>query len=292
MALSFPIREFQRDTSGDLTLLIDADKFCYSCGYPTDDEPVANALHLVDISIEKILSALPHKDHQVFIGGRDNFRERLATLQPYKGNRTREKPVHYQAIRQHLVDKWKAEVIDGMETDDWVSYLCYQHPDETCIVSGDKDLLNTPGYHANPDKLDLGIFEVTDEEATHNFYYQLLVGDKVDNIRGLTKVPLQYIESYDLHHSAKKGCGDKSARILLEGCATEWEYYSRVRGLYIDLAEQECEEGCDCYEAALAELLENGRLLWMTREINEDGTPVLWSFPEEPTDLDTDSSNA
>lgn len=51
--------------------------------------------------------------------GPDNFRIKLATIKPYKGNRAdKEKPKHYDRIRGFLSDLPNVVMTRGMEADD------------------------------------------------------------------------------------------------------------------------------------------------------------------------------
>ena len=79
------------------------------------------------------------------------------------------------------------------------------------------------------------------------FYLQCLTGDGVDNIPGCP------------------GIGPKKAYAILKDLEPH-EMYDAVLNTYI-------EKGCD--ETLL---LEQGRLLWMTRELTETGEPVLWQL--------------
>lgn len=54
------------------------------------------------------------------------------------------------------------------------------------IVTVDKDLLQIPGLHWNPDKGDQR--RVTEDEADLLFHMQWLMGDRTDNIPGIPKV--------------------------------------------------------------------------------------------------------
>jgi 5'-3' exonuclease len=80
------------------------------------------------------------------------------------------------------------------------------------------------------------------------FYAQLLTGDAVDTIPGLPK------------------CGPVAAFNILANSNTPAEALKAVYGAYKA-----------CYGlSGYKEMLEQGRLLYMTRKLREDGTPVLW----------------
>ena len=78
------------------------------------------------------------------------------------------------------------------------------------------------------------------------------MGDKTDNIVG------------------PKGYGDVKAYKTLQECETQKEYYDAVKEVY------EGEYG----EQAEARLLENAQLLWMVKELDDEGNPVMWEKPE------------
>lgn len=60
----------------------------------------------------------------VLLSGPGNYREALATIFPYKGNRDPEhKPHWYQQIRDYLTGEWGALVVHGREADDECSIL-------------------------------------------------------------------------------------------------------------------------------------------------------------------------
>lgn len=182
--------------------------------------------------------ATPHTSYQLFVQGEDNFRYDIYSQ--YKANRDPDsKPVHIAEIKKYLVERWGALVVDGEETDDRVSWLQCTMPVETCIVSIDKDLLNTPGWHYNYDTGEL--FEVSEQDAELHFARQLLTGDSTDNIPGLPRV------------------GKKTAEKILPEWVPDW----------MDIVKAEYDK-----KNVSHELLErNGILLWMRREPNE-----MWSL--------------
>lgn len=198
-------------------------------------EPVANALQLAKNLLLKVKSATGASTVLPFLTGSNNFRVDIATILPYKGNRTQARPLHYEALRQYFIDKG-AVVTDGHEADDALG-IC-QSGTETCIASTDKDLNMIPGMHYNwtHDKL----YHVTEMEGIRNFYIQLLTGDATDNIRGI------------------KGVGPKKAQAALSGLVQEEDMYWKCLEMYEHHYERP-------YEA----LLETGRLLWIMRD-NDD----------------------
>lgn len=163
---------------------IDSDIFRYSFGSCKTDEGHPLAWPLVatrlNAQIRNILDATGATSHTLYLTGPGNFRERTATIRPYKGTRPTEKPYWYEAIGNYLIKFRGAVVIEGMEADDALSI---NQTEKTVLCSIDKDLDMVPGSHYNwvRDKL----YELSDTECSRNFYCQLLTGDSVDNIPGL-----------------------------------------------------------------------------------------------------------
>jgi hypothetical protein len=128
-----------------------------------------------------------------YLTGKGNFREELATIAKYKGNRDKmEKPVHYQAVRDYLVDHWGAYVVDGIEADDEVSILAwdsYRSGGDHVLCTIDKDLDQVPGWHYDYKKK---VFYETDPLDGELFFYaQILAGDSTDNIKGCYRIGIE-----------------------------------------------------------------------------------------------------
>jgi hypothetical protein len=149
-----------------------------------DAEPIENVLHSVKHMIQDILNETKCGYYKVFLTGKDNYRDKIATIRPYKGNRDKlARPVHYGAIRDYLVRYWAAEVVEGEEADDRISILARLSENSTSVVASiDKDLDQIPGKHY--DFVKRVHYSVTDEDAALAFYRQCLSGDAVDNIPG------------------------------------------------------------------------------------------------------------
>jgi len=188
--------------------IFDADSCAYASAGPVkEDEPLSYALQNCKRSIEAIVDRFDRGlEIQLYLTGSGNFREQVATIQPYKGNRTQPKPPFLPDVRQYMVEVWRATVVDGMEADDRVVMEYLKDPENRCIVSIDKDLDQVPGWHYNYRK-DL-LYEVGEVEASRNFWTQVLMGDRTDNIPGIPKI------------------GPKKAQALLETCTSEYEMYN------------------------------------------------------------------
>ena len=227
----------------NVVALIDGDILVYRIGFSVDDLDeekfaIARMGHFIDnlIALEGVV------DYKGFITGNSNYRTEIATEQTYKGNREKaRKPVHYDALRDYLMGKWKFSLIEGQEADDAIGIEVYDHAEDTCcVMSIDKDLNMLRGWHYNFVKEDL--YYVTEQEAIKNFYIQILTGDRVDNIPGI------------------KGVGIKKAEKLLQKCDTEESLYDAV---------------LKAYDGDVDTIKERGQLLWIRRKPNQ-----LWTPPQ------------
>lgn len=203
------------------------------------EEPI-QAINTLKLAIQNIVKGAKCKTFKVVLSGPSNFRTNIATILPYKGNRSEfVKPHYFDMLREWLLDKPYTIVSDYEEADDVVS---------RAIMAGyvgsslDKDLNNTPGWHHNHRNKEL--YYIDEDTAIRNFYKQMLIGDKADNIPGI------------------KGIGKVKSTKIIDSCVSEedmekvvYDYYS----LHYD----------DPYEA----MVEVGQLLWMRREEGEMWMP-------------------
>ena len=247
-----------------LVPIIDVDSVVYRCGFASDaskdemgnpiDEPLENCLHSVKLNLQSILDVFETTDKaKVFLQGSGNYRDRIATIQPYKGNRDPSKrPRYYDEIRTYLLDYWGAELVNKMETDDACGITQWKHRDKsTCIVTIDKDLDMIPGWHYNYVKKEM--YWVDLATANKKFWTQVLTGDTTDNIRGIPKV------------------GIKTAEKLLSNVESWVDMHGVVREAY-------------ARAGITDEFHENASLLWIMREpwIGYDGREIDRDFNPQP----------
>lgn len=194
--------------------ILDADSIAYASAGPVkEDEPLSYALQNCKRSIEAVVDAFDRGlEIQLYLTGSGNFREQIATIQPYKGNRTQPKPPFLPDVRQYMLEVWRAHLIDGKEADDAVAIEYLKDPSNRCIVSIDKDLNQIPGWHYDYRKQLL--YEVSEEQAKKAFWMQVLTGDRTDNIKGI------------------HGLGPKKAEKLLASCTTEYQMYEVAKREY------------------------------------------------------------
>lgn len=193
-----------------------------------------------------------------------NFRYAVATVKPYK-DRPSKKPFHFENLLHYMLSAYNVKVSNGMEADD---LLAIDQGKDTIICTRDKDLRMVPGWHYGwecgkqgsfgPMWIDsIGFLEEKDNGKVIGgglkfFFYQMIVGDVVDNIPGL------------------EGKGKAFALKLFDSFKEEegiTAYDFGVKKAYVDRYGDE--EG-------MVRFYEQAALLWMVQELNEDGSPVLY----------------
>tara|TARA_R110000803_G_scaffold8609_4_gene27593 strand:+ start:532 stop:1344 length:813 start_codon:yes stop_codon:yes gene_type:complete len=173
-----------------LKALIDLDPIVYRIGFAcqskdedgnVEAEPLSHALRSVRVFVEGVIRDSKATSYTGYLSGKGNFR---SIVDPeYKMNRFgSKKPVHFQAIREYLIKRFNAVLVDGQEPDD---VICYEQKTDgsSIICTVDKDLLMKEGRHYN--YVTKAFKEVTKEGGIKWFYTQLLTGDSVDNIAGI-----------------------------------------------------------------------------------------------------------
>lgn len=249
----------------------DGDVYVYMAGFAAEKQSNPQMSHakrcltmLVNSHKEFIEQRFKVKESIFYLTAddRSNFRYEVAKTQPYKGNRKASgKPFFYEELRDELQLKYSAEMTFGQEADDLMAIRACDNPKKNIIISKDKDLRMVPGWHweMNVNHLpfyadDPGFLMVQRQSAgkakvfgvgTKWFYFQCLVGDRVDNIPGI------------------KGMGDMKAYEALKECTSAIDMYSKVLDIY-----QEHGHTKD-------RLIEVGQLLWMRRNREEMWDPKL-----------------
>ena len=181
-----------------------------------------------------------------------NDRYQIAKSYPYKGNRKALVPVHKEAMFE-CMREMGATVVEGIEADDALGTAMFNDKGSVC-ASIDKDLLMIPGKHYNINSEIITIASdpghVTLEKGKNSkklrgtgfkwFCAQMLMGDPVDNIKGLV------------------GYGDVKAHKLLDPVSHMEDMYRIVKNHYIIAGE------------GVGRFYENANLLWIRRNEDED----------------------
>lgn len=237
--------------------LIDGDVVIYRCGWASENEEETIACVRANKTIEDMLQAVQATEYQVWLSDtlENNFRYKIDDQ--YKISRqSQPKPKWYWSIKEFLKKEWNAEITEGQEADDALGIgqatatgAMDAESNGTIICSYDKDLLQVPGKHYRFPTHEFS--EVEEFEGLKNFYSQFLMGDRVDDIKGVY------------------GLGPVRTKALLGGCTTEQELFSKVRDRYKDDER----------------MLKNGQLLWVRRKEKE-----IWAFPKQDETIVQDES--
>lgn len=226
-------------------LLIDADflQLIYAIGFTCEDVSERTAKNRLVETVENLVYIhLKADSYEAFLTGSGNFRYDIAKTVPYKGNRKdTPKPPYYQELRDHMVKRLGAVIVEGQEADDEVAIRMSKEPDTYTLVGVDKDLLQIPGWHFNPSKdLERYVDEFNGYKA---FVTQLLTGDRTDNIPGL------------------EGIGPKKAEKSLKDAKTQQALLETAWKKYQELGH------------TLEYFTEQGQLLWLRRYEGEIWQP-------------------
>ncbi len=199
----------------------------------------------IDKFLIKIMKKAKCDSFEVHLSGTTNFRKEISITKPYKGNRSGARPFYYQRVREYLLEKYEAILSVNEEADDTLAIAQMADIDGTVICTVDKDLWMVTGG-----KYDFKREEesyVTEYDGFRAMQYQMLVGDRVDNIQGVPKV------------------GAVTAKKVLD--ANE-----DIDNAWVAIAEAYKKAYGDDYKTVMIEM---GRLLWMRREVGE-----MWDLPQ------------
>lgn len=194
-----------------------------------------------------------------------NYREEVAVSKPYKGTRTQEKPFHRDNLRAYMIANYDYRIANGCEADDILCIDGHKNPN-LIICTRDKDLRMVEGKHYGwpcgkqpqfgPKNVDyIGEINLVKKDikgwGIKFFYSQLITGDSVDNIGGLPRG------------------GPAMAIALLDELDDETSMFEAVTSKY----KEKLGDGWEAY------FEEQAHLLWMCKEVDEDGQPKRWEWP-------------
>lgn len=266
----------------NLQPLLDGDILRYELGFAGEagwramekegPPPFEYVQELFQSRIETIKNNLnTNKEPRLYYTSGRTFRFDIAKKKPYKGTRKENKPWHYDNLTVYMRDVLGAKEVTGIEADDQLAIDHIASNGTTVLCSRDKDLKQVPGwFHSwelgrqpawGPSLItkEGSIALSTDRKSIKGvglafFYAQVLVGDSTDNIPGLPNTgPVAAFEELN---------GLTPQQQLEAVCEAYREFY----------------EHDDNLADWRAELLEQGRLCWLVRRLNEDGTPQMWEI--------------
>ena len=195
--------------SNNVKLLIDTDMLLYRACWATNEKPQEESIISFVGMMNAIIEELDSNDYVCYLSSRINIRHEV--YPDYKANRKdAPKPVHIKFLREWIIENYETVEVEGLEADDLIAdNMVIANPfdntagQRTVCVSQDKDLLQLEGWNYN--FVDKKLVYVDRKSADFFFNCQLLAGDRVDNIPGLSE------------KRPKKGFGMATAAKALKG---------------------------------------------------------------------------
>lgn len=281
-----------------LVIHIDGDMICYFCA-GDKETPSGEARRRALGRIEKFKRAAGAERAVVHLtnpAGNKGERALIATVKPYQGQRTGEKPKNHGYLHEFLRDyngpEFTSKLWANREADDGVCACAYhaarsgKGPGYIAIATQDKDFRMFPGLHVDwisfeAVKIEDGCFAQTNNGGKlfgyKWFWMQMLMGDTADHIPGLPEYPTTNAKG----EPCLKKMGEKTAEKFLEKATTNQQCFDEVYGLYLEYYAEHLGLG---YEEADDRFVEQMSLLWMRSGIKADvddvfshmGMEVVW----------------
>lgn len=165
-------------------------------------EPVENALHSTKLTMQRIEDMAYDRfgrgiDVTVYFSCSTADNWRTLFYPEYKANRPDRKPFWAQDIKDYLFNHWTVLTHDHREADDLISMTAWgeiHNHNPVCIASIDKDFQQIPCFHLNWTTEE--ILDVDPLLAQRNLAVQRIMGDSVDNIKGIPKIGKARAEQY------------------------------------------------------------------------------------------------
>lgn len=180
-----------------LVAYIDADILCYQAVLGMDDEfdggvviAPQHAAEKFDELVENWLKHMPPVKKVILcLTGDENYRYDIDPN--YKGQRTDVgKPPNLKPLRRLLMKRDNVLLTEGIEADDIIGMACSEDPKGRIAVSLDKDFKTVPCLLYRPcfrKSKSEGPTLISEDDANLFWMRQTLIGDTVDNIKGLYK---------------------------------------------------------------------------------------------------------
>lgn len=223
---------------------------------------------MADARITDIISESGSGDCVLYFTGKSNFRDSVAVRKGYKANRKdSQKPFHYYNIRAYLQGAYEWKLQEGLEADDLLCIDRAKDLENTIICSRDKDLRIHEGWvysweigkqpSFGPFYVEgYGNITLSDNRKEVKgyglkfFLSQCITGDKVDNYPGLPNSGP--VDAFNILSGTS--CYEEGLKAVVEA----------YKGFYGDSWREE--------------LLEQGQLAWMVKELDEKGDPIVWGM--------------
>jgi len=215
-----------------MTVLFDADSLIYASCFNSEgddkylslDDAFTKFQYGLDSLYAKISEQVEIERFIVCNGSKGNFRKDIS--KDYKANRTSERPPILGELHDKVKQRYKSHYGIGVETDDVVATLWKRISDEkgvdsVIIASMDKDYKQFPCWFYDCHYKRMTLSKISEQEATLNFYSQMIIGDTADNVNYC------------------KGYGKVYARRLLEGVSSDFSANRRVYTLFKEIYDTE-----------------------------------------------------
>lgn len=170
---------------------------------PYTVSPWVGAKNILDSKVKEICEKLGTDDYICYTGKGSTFREGMATLMKYKGNRDEMlRPLLLDKMKDYVIKRHNCILVKDIEADDAYSiaviegYNSWKRGGEKVIgVAEDKDSKQTDGWHFNPNKDDeprlvagfgklwLDAKGEVDGYGRKWLAYQVMNGDSSDNYK-------------------------------------------------------------------------------------------------------------
>ena len=213
-----------------MILLIDADSLIFASCYRKRETPedekyytdISDSRNKFDQQFMSIVNDLEEKytiDKVItFSGSKGNFRKLLA--KKYKANRKKQElPPLLHPMHNYVKQQYDSIFGYGVETDDMVARYWFKLSEEfgrneVMIVSIDKDYKQFPCLIYNYHWKHKEILDISEEQASFNFYSQMIEGDTADNVNYF------------------KGKGKRFAEKYFVDCETKYQYTRKLYELF------------------------------------------------------------
>lgn len=165
-------------------------------------EDISHALHAMNTSIEALKKSCEADEVEIYLSGKDNFRDFLELPNKYKGSREGSvKPVQLAECRDYLVKKKGAIIVNGREVDDILAQRNHESLKSkgkfkaiACTLDGDQQ--GVMGWMYNWNKMfkpklvqGLGSIKLVKDGKDFDgygrkfFYAQWILGDSIDDFK-------------------------------------------------------------------------------------------------------------
>jgi 5'-3' exonuclease len=228
-----------------MIVLVDADSLIWSSCRKHKETPEDNGYNEYEDAIYKFdqvfMSIINNIEDRyeidkviTFSGAIGNFRKQIS--ETYKANRKEsDRPPLLKEVQNYVKQNYNAIAGEGVETDDvlatyWKTLTDTFGRDEVLIVSIDKDYKQLSCLIYNYHRNHKCYYDISEAEARHNFYEQMIIGDSADNVNFC------------------KGYGKEYCKKAFKDCLSDYSYIRVVFQLFKKIYKGKARENyIQCY---------------------------------------------